>query len=369
MTPPAAGPDQHQERSTMNRVLRLTLLALSASSVACQRSTAPPSAPPPPAISVETVAAEIKPMPNWLVVTGSLVASRRSDVAANASGLVVRIFVDRGSYVAEGSPLIQIDTRTVTLTQDEAKANLRNAQTQVELANATCARNEWLYEQGAITKEEWERVSSQCQTSLGSAEAARARAEMATTLVVDTTVRAPFAGTIGDRFVNVGEYVQPQTRVAALVEVSPLRLQFGVDEAHVGLVRLGQEVAFEVEAFPGETFSGVVKYLDPAVRATSRDMVVEAVVANADRRLRAGMFVTARLQLSPAPVVTVPKTAIAKDEAASRVFAVIDKAIEERIVQIGAEKDGRVAVLDGLHAGERVVVSPGEQVKDGVPVK
>ncbi len=358
-----------QDAIPMKRAAKLTLLALAASTVACQKPAAPDSAPPPPAISVETAAAEVLPMPKSLAVTGSLVANRRSDVAANAAGLVVRTFVERGSYVAEGAPLIQLDARAATLTDSEAKANLRNAQTQVELANATCARNESLFKQGAITKEEWERASSQCQISVGTAEAARARAEMAAKMLVDATVRAPFAGTIGDRLVNVGEYVQPPTKVAVLVELSPLRLQFGIDEAQVGRVQAGQEVSFEVEAFPGETFTGVIKYLDPSVRAMTRDMVVEALVANADRRLRPGMFVSARLQLPDAPTVVVPKAALAKNASSSRVFAVVDKLIEERVVQVGAERDGKVAVLDGLKGGERVVVNLGEQVKDGVPVK
>jgi RND family efflux transporter MFP subunit len=192
---------------------------------------------------------------------------------------------------------------------------------------------------------------------------------MAAKMLVDATVRAPFAGTISERLVNVGEYVQPPTRVAVLVELSPLRLQFGLDEAQVGRVREGQEVTFEVEAFPGETFTAVVKYLDPSVRAMTRDMVVEALVANADRRLRTGMFVTAHLRLEDAPAVAVPKSAIDKNASATRVFAVIDRMIQERIVQVGAERDGKVAVLDGLKDGERVVVSLGNQVKDGVPVK
>lgn len=361
--------DLHEEGSPMKRLLRPILLALAGMSVACQQSSASPTAPPPPAISVETAAVEIKPMPKSLVVTGSLVANRRSDVAANASGRVVKTFIDRGSDVGAGAPLVQLDTRAAALAQKEAKANLSTVETQVEFANAGCARADSLYEKGAITKEAWERASSQCQTSEGTAEAAKVRAEMATKTLVDSTVRAPFAGTISERLVNVGEFVQPPTRVAVLVELSPLRLQFGLDEAHVGRVQEGQEVSFAVEALPGETFTGVVKYLDPAVRSLTRDLVVEAEVANEDHRLRAGMFVTARLQLPDEPAVTVPKRAITTDSSGSHVFAVVDKMIEERIVQLGPERDGRVAVLDGLKRGDRVVVSLGEQVKDGVPVK
>jgi membrane fusion protein, multidrug efflux system len=338
--------------------------------VACsQSSAAPPAAPLPPAISVSAVAAERRPMPRSLPVTGSLVANQHSDVAANAAGRVTRTFVERGDFLKEGMPLVQLDIRSAVLGEAEARANLKNARTLVDEAAAECARNEALFKKGAISKEEWERANAQCQTSLGTAEAAKARAEMATKMLSDATVRAPFSGMVGERFVSVGEYVQPFTRVVSMVELDPIRLQVTVSEADIGRVRQDQVVDFEVDSFPGEHFSGTIKYLDPTVRSATRDMVVEATVANPEHRLRPGMFATAHLQLPDEPVVSVPKGAIRQDPAATRLFAVVHGILEERIVQTGPERNGYVAVLDGVKVGERVVVDPSDDVKDGVPVK
>jgi len=352
-------------------ICRITnVLLLAALAAGCSRNNAgPPSAPPPPAISVTSVAAAPRPMPRSLAITGSLVANQHSDVAANASGRVTKTLVERGDFVKEGSPLAQLDIRSAVLGEAEARANLKNARTLVEQANAECARNEALFKKGAISREEWERGNAQCGTSLGAAEAATARADMAGKTLADATVRAPFAGMVGERYVSVGEYVQPFTKVVALVELDPLRLQLTVSEADVGRVQQDQTVDFEVESFPGEHFTGIIKYLDPTVRSATRDMVVEATVANLQHRLKPGMFAIAHLQLPDEPLVSVPKTAIRQDPAATRLFAVAHDMIEERIIQTGPEKDGYVAILDGIKEGERVVVNPGEEVKDGVPVK
>jgi RND family efflux transporter MFP subunit len=346
------------------------LSALASAALACHGSAKePPLAPLPPAVRVETAPAEARPMPRSLPLTGTLTANRQAEVAANASGRVTRSFVERGTMVRAGDPLVQLDVRSAAIDQDAALGNLESAQAQRELAETQCSRYEDLFKKGAISRDEWDRFASQCRTSAGSARAARARADLASKSVADATVRAPFAGMIGERFVNVGEYVQPSSRVASLVELTPLRLQLTVPESEVGRIAPRQAVDFEVQSFPGESFRATVAYVGPALRASTRDLVVEATVPNADRRLRPGMFATAQLELPSAPAVAVPRSALRSEGATSRLFAVVDGRIEERIVQTGPERDGYVAVLDGLKAGVRVVTQPSDQTRDGVPVQ
>jgi membrane fusion protein (multidrug efflux system) len=349
---------------------RAAILAAALVTAACGRQGAAPAAAAlPAAISVPTTDASARPMPRTLAVTASLVANQQSDVAANALGRVIKTFVERGDYVKEGAPLVQLDARTAQLSRTEADANMRNAQTAVELARSECARNEGLFKKGAVSQEEWDRLRSQCDTSVGAAEAAKARASLAEKTLADSTVRAPFSGMVSERFVSVGEYVQPPTRVVTMVDLDPLRLQMTINEADIGRVHQGQDVTFEVDAYPHEQFTGTVKYLDPSVRSATRDMVIEATVANGDHRLHPGMFATAKVVLPDEATVSVPAKALRKDASATRLFAVVNGLVEERLVQTGPEKDGYVAVLDGLKAGERVVADPGDQVKDGVPVK
>jgi membrane fusion protein (multidrug efflux system) len=324
---------------------------VAAALTACEGHRAePPAAPPPPAIHVTTTVVKAQPMPHDLPLTGSLVANQQSEVAANASGRVVKTFVERGDFVTLGQPLVQLDQRSARLSAVEAKANLESATLQKQLADTQCARNEQLLAKGAITKDEWQRADSQCQTSVSAAAAARARAEVATQTVTDSTVRAPFAGMIGDRYVSVGEYVQPQTKVATVTELEPLRLQLTVPEADIAAVQ------------PGLTVIG------PSVRESTRDLVVEALVDNADKKLRPGMFATAHLLLPDQSLPVVPQAALKSDGTTTRAYVVNGGAIEERIVQPGPTRDGVVAILDGLKAGEVVVLSPDDKVRDGVPV-
>jgi RND family efflux transporter MFP subunit len=347
-------------------LLALALAALAMSG--CRRAQADPSAPLPSPIHVAQVKVEAKPMPKTLALAASLVANQQSEVAANASGRVQRTLVERGSEVKVGAALAQLDTRTAELSHLEARASLKSAESQEQEAQSECKRNQDLYAKGAISKQEWERISSTCESSQGSAAAARARADLAEKTLQDSTVRAPFSGMVGERYVSVGEYVSPATKVALLVELDPLRLQLTVDEANIGQVHVGQTVRFTVDAYPQESFVATVKYMDPTVRSQTRDMVVEALVDNKDRRLRPGMFAQAYVELTDEPLPVVPKSALRQDASTTRLFAVVEGRVEERIVQVGPEREGQVAILDGLKAGETVVADPGDQVKDGVPV-
>jgi RND family efflux transporter MFP subunit len=351
----------------IHRLAPLTLLAFA---LACRGDAKePPLAAPPPAVRAEVAPAEARPMPRSLPLTGALVANRQAEVAANASGRVTRTFVERGAMVRAGDPLVQLDVRSAVIGTEEALGNLETAQAQRELAEAQCGRYEVLFQKGAISRDEWDRYASGCRTSTGSARAAQARAELARKTLADATVRAPFAGMIGERFVEVGEYLGPSSKVASVIELVPLRLQLTIPEAEVGRIAPRQVVTFEVQAFPGEPFSATVAYVGPALRASTRDLVVEAVVPNADGRLRPGMFATAHLELPSEPVVAVPSSSLRDDGATARLFAVVDGRLEERIVQTGPERDGYVAVLDGLRPGERVVTRLSDEIRDGVPVR
>ncbi len=352
----------------MRRAPSLALAALVALA-GCRKAKEEPLAPPPPAIQVTAAPAQARPMPRSLPLTGALIANQQADVAANASGRVTKTFVERGALVRAGAPLAQLDVRGVSLSEEEANANLETARAQQGLADAQCKRYQSLYDKGAISRDEWDRFTAGCRTSSSAARAARARVGLARKNLSDATVRAPFAGMIAERYVSAGEYVQPQSKVATVVELTPIRLQITVSEADVSQVKEGQAVAFEVEAFPGETFTAKVAFVGPSVRTATRDLVVEAIAPNVDRKLRPGMFASVKLQLADELRPAVPRSALRTDGSTSRLFAVVNGHLEERVVQVGPERDGLVAVLEGLKPGEQVVTQLTDAVRDGVPVR
>ncbi len=322
-----------------------------------------------PAVHVTTATVGERPMPEFLTVTGSLSANRESDIAADASGKVMATYVERGQKVKQGELLATLDARGASLNASALQAQEGLAKSQADLAKRDCDRAQSLFDTGAISKAEYDRTIAQCRSSLFSVAAAEAQQRTAAKTVGDSNIRAPFAGVVGERFVNVGQYVQPSTRIASLYSVDPLRLELTVPEANVGLVKPELPVDFQVAAFGDQRFTGKVRFISPNVRTSSRDLVVEAVVPNGDAKLRPGMFATVKLVVGERPMPVVPPEAVRKDASASRVFVVNKGQIEERVVQVGETKDGMVAVPGGLKTGETVVTNPGPGVRDGARVE
>ena len=321
------------------------------------------------AIQVVQGVVESLEMPRSLPLTGSLTANQQSDVAANASGQVTHTFVERGDSVKKGQPLVQLDVRNAEFSSDEARANLESAEAHLQLANTQCQRNEKLFKKGAISREEWERTDNQCKASASSERAAKARAGQAGKSLTDMTVRAPFDGMIGERYVSVGEYVQPPSKVALVIQISPLKLQISVPEEDISLIYIGEEVSFQVQAYPGENFTGKTAFIAPHVRQATRDLVVEAVVPNKDLRLRPGMFATAAIKLPDQVLPVVPVSALRVQNGVSRIFMIVEGRLEERVIQTGSEREGLISIMEGVRPGERFVKELNDQVRDGAAVR
>lgn len=321
------------------------------------------------AIRVETVAVKEQPMPEYLTLTGSLRASQESEVAADASGKVTQTFVERGQKVKQGDTLLVLDARGAALSANQAAAQTGLARAQLEQAQKECARVKSLFQSGAISQAEFDRTTSQCQTTQFSAAAAQAQQQSAQKIVGDSVIRAPFAGIVGERYVNLGQYVQPSTRVVSLYNPDPLRLELTVPEANVAAMKPDALVTFTVSSYEGESFKGAVKFISPNVRPSTRDLVIEALCPNPDGKLRPGMFVVAHIAAGEKLASAVPKTAVRRNDLSARVFLVAEKRIQERLVQTGGEKGDEIAIIVGLKAGDQVVAVPGPDVRDGALVQ
>jgi RND family efflux transporter MFP subunit len=353
-------------------LVRLSVLGLQVSlGAGCHRRAAKDDAAKPAAIRVkaETVVVIERTVPETLEVTGVLAADKRTDLAANASGRVVRTFVERGDRVSAGAILAQLDARAAALTQSEAKANEAAMAEQVAAVRAECARDETLLASGAISRTEYDRTSSQCRSQASSEEAARARAAEAARALGDTSVRAPYAGVIGERFVSVGDYVRADSKVVTLLAIDPLRLRLSIPERAISAAHEGSVVTFETVSAPGQVYRGAIRYVGREVRETTRDMVDEAIVDNHDGALVPGLFVTAHLSVGEATRPVVPKTALVSLEPVQAVFVVADGRLEEHVVETGTAIDEGVAVLDGVKKGDRVVVHPSPDMLDGMSVE
>jgi membrane fusion protein (multidrug efflux system) len=321
------------------------------------------------AIAVTTVEVVRRTIEQNQALTGTLVPNRKSEVAADATGKVAATLVERGALVATGAALVRLDRRAASMVEEEATAQAEAARTQQALAERECARADKLWVDGAINGAEHDRARAQCDGARLQATAAAARARLANKNLGDAVVRAPFRGMIADRYVSQGEYVRPDTRVVTLVEIDPVRLELSVPETAVHVLREAAEVAFEVAAYPGQTFHGKIRYIGPAVRRQSRDLLVEAVIANPGRKLLPGMFATAQLLTGSRTLAVVPESAIQHERDVDRAYVVSHGRLEERLLSLGARQADGIAVLTGLQPGERVVATITPDLRDGALVR
>jgi membrane fusion protein, multidrug efflux system len=350
----------------------LTLLAslvVVAAAPGCKQKTDAAPAPSAPAVAVVTDAVTTIDTPRTLRLTGTLRGERETDLAANVAGRVISMKVERGQRVTKGQLIAEVDVSSAALALAEARVAVQTSKTQEAINQVDCARYERLKASNAVTELEYDQVTAKCKTAPLNREAAEARQSIAAKNVGDRRILAPFAGIVTDRYIEVGEYVQPSSRVASLAQVADLRLEFSLPEQSYSDVKLGQEITFRVAAYgPGQVFSGAVSHVSGAVRET-RDVLVEASVKNPDHKLLPGMFADVVLTVGRDTLPSIPKTAAFEANGKLNVFVVQAGALEQRVLQPGPEVDGRLSVRHGVTAGEQVVKSYSSELKNGLRVK
>ncbi len=327
--------------------------------VACKGKTADAAAgaKEEPAIEVKTEAVVAIDVPRTLRLTGTLRGDREADLAANANGRVLATMVERGEQIKPGQILAKLDTRALALSAADARAQVESIRAQEEQAKGECEKYEQLKARGAISDLEYQQKITQCRTLPLNVQAASARAALAAQNVGDGVIRAPFAGVVTERFVEVGQYVRQDSRVVTIVSADPLRLQITVPEAQVASVKEGAAVSFTVAAYPNKRFEGKVRFVSGALRSSTRDLVAEAIVANPDRALIPGMFADVELAVGSQKSASVPASALREADEQTRLFVVTAGRLEERIVALGPRAGDRVAIARGVKEGEQVVVS------------
>jgi membrane fusion protein, multidrug efflux system len=365
---PGAGSRPHGFLRSVALVPTLALIA----ALGCSNSVAEPKQKAPEAAPIAVKLAPAQPLkvPRVLTLSGTLVGAEQARVAAGAAGKVLATYVERGSVVKKGAVLVRLDARALAAQAREAEAQVESLKAQEAQAKIDCERMQGLLGKGAIAKADYEKSRTQCETSKWSLSAAHARKALTAEALRDTEIRAPFNGMIVERNVTAGEYVRPDSPVATLVDVDALRVELTVPEADVAQVRQGMTVDFRVASDDkGPPHKGRVRYIGPAVRQQTRDAVVEAVVENAGHDLRPGMFVTARVALGEQELPAVPSTAVRADGQLRHVFVAVNGRLEDRLVQVADEREGRVVVVGGIKAGEQVVSELTADVRDGARVK
>lgn len=317
-----------------------------------------------PPQTVSTAKAQLTEWQGEFQAVGTLRAVRGADMAPEVSGLITAIHFQSGQEVAEGAPLVQLNNES-----DVAK--LQSLMAAVELAEANYDRDQ---KQLAI------QAVSQAVVDADAATLKSAKAQVAEqrALVAKKLVRAPFAGRLGIRAVDVGQYVNAGTKLVTLQALDPVYVDFYAPQKSLGRLAPGQKIMLKSDAFQGQEFPGVVSSIDPKVDTATRNVQVRATVRNPKRSLLPGMFATVVIASGgPQRFLTLPQTAVSYNPFGDTVFVVeeskgkddkVGLVAQQKFVTTGEARGDQVAILSGIKEGDTVVTAGQIKLRSGFPV-
>lgn len=319
--------------------------------------------PPPEAVT----AAKARRM-TWgsiLTSVGSLDAVQGVTVTAELAGKVAKIAFTPGSVVREGALLLRQDTSSEVAQLRAIEARLELARTQLERVRSLVGKNVM--------------PASELDTAQATYRQAAAEADNIRATITKKTIRAPFGGRLGIRLVNLGQVLNPGDAIVSLQSIDPIFVNFQLPQQQLGQIRAGLAVRLTTNALPGKVIEGTITAINPQVDPSTRNVEVQATVANTDEQLRPGMFANVEIVLPiEREVVAIPATAVLYAPYSDTVFVVVSKGqgqagkaastVEQRPVRLGEKRGDFVAVLEGLQPGETVVATGVFKLRNGQAV-
>ena len=331
-------------------LVSLSLLALLA---ACGEEEAGGRVSAPATVTMLQVQA--KPWRDTIQALGTARANESVMVTAKVTETVVKVNFEDGDLVKAGDVLVDLSGRVEVAGLEEAAAEFREAQTQLQ-------RQQQLAAQKLIP-------AGQLDTQRAAMESARARLDATRARLSDRVITAPFDGVLGFRQVSPGTLVTPGTTIASLDDVSVIKLDFAVPESFLSALRPGQVVHARSVAFPDRDFTGELATIDSRVDPVTRAVTVRANLPNPDLLLRPGMLLTVEVFQPERQALVVPEIAVIQVSRSAHVFRVrADDTVEQVDVELGQRRRGEVEILDGLSPGDRIVVDGAVKLRDGSAV-
>lgn len=349
-------------------VVALFSLLLAALAAGCIDST--PSAAPSadPAIQVETAEVGRERVEVKLDAVGIVAASEAADIRPQVDGVVAAVLFDEGGTVAAGDLLVRLDDAKPVAKRDLARAALDSAKATLRLAEQRLRRGRQLISQDLISKEAFDQLESEQLAAAASVREQDATVTLADRELDDYHIEAPFAGTVGARLVDVGNYVQKGKALVVLMKTDPVDVEFKVPDQNVGKLQVGTAVRVSPPAISGSV-DGVISFINPRVDPSTRMLDLKASVPNGDRKLRDGQFVEVTMVLEvreERPVI--PEEAVLTLAGKLTVYVVENGIAHQRAVELGVRMSPRIEIMSGVAPGDVVVVGGQHRLTDGARV-
>lgn len=305
---------------------------------------------------VEVVQPERALVRDELITFGSLRSDESTVIRPELGGRLAAVHFSEGEAVKAGELLVSLDDSI-------ARAELAQAQANLDLAEKSFVRTQLLFKRGASNAQAQDEAQSQQQAARASLALAQARLDK-------TQIRAPYDGVLGLRQVSVGDYLSAGQDLVNLEVLDPLKVDFRIPQKAVSQVRLGQAIELSLDAYPGERFKGTIIALNPRLDEIGRSQAIRAQVDNQEQRLKPGQFVKVSVILAERPqALLIPEEAVMPMGQLLFVNLVVDGKVERRQIRIGQRLRGKAEVVEGLQGDETLIsagwqkVAPGREVR------
>ena len=361
------------------------------------------------AVSTQTTTVQRMSVQRDVDLSGTLLSPDQAKISSEVAGIIREVRVQLGTEVRAGDVLVRLEPRELQFALDRAESALRQVEAQLGIdrakdkqppadeqvasvrqamanrddARAAFARAEELNTRGLLTKADRDTAETRLKVTEANYQAAldtvhslkaslqdrRASYELAQKKLTDAVIKAPVAGSISERLVQPGEFIRENTPVATIVQMSPLKLKTAIQEKNASLIKPGQAVEFNVEAFLNRKFKGTIAYVSPAVDQATRTFAVEAIVDNSDRQLKPGFFAKGVVLTSvDEQVLAVPEDAVSTLAGVSTVYVIENGKARQQQIALGARQNKLVEVTSGLKGDEMLATANLNQLATGVSV-
>jgi multidrug efflux pump subunit AcrA (membrane-fusion protein) len=395
-------------RQNFRGSLSILLVFLSLMPMGCSRPEESVKASPDAPVLLSALQVQPVRVERKIDLVGTLQGQREVTLSSEVAARVIALHADLGDRVEQGQELVALNSSEFRMTVDRQQASLAQVLSQLglhratdpmpdpqetsivrkaaaDLADAKAAyeRTNTLYEKSVFSKQLLDTSEARYKVAeanytaaleaVGNLEAQvanmRAQLALAEKKVADCTIRAPFAGTVAKRLVEIGQYLREQTPVMSIVSTNPLKLQADVPERWFPYVPIGAVVELKVEAYP-DAFPGRVARVSKAVDAQTRTFSIEAEVDNSRGQLRPGLFAMAQLVTSKADdVLRVPASAVISFYGIQKVYVIVEGEVRETVVKLGDRMGDLIEVTEGLSPGEWIATNELSRIRQGSRVQ
>ena len=319
----------------------------------------------------DLVTLETNALASGPVITGSIEPERKADLRAEVGAVVMQVLKENGEAVKKGDLLVRLDDTSLRDSMNSANEAVRASSQSLEQAERVLARQKTLKSSGMVSSQVLEDAEVRRNNALSDLSAARARLVAANQQLSRTLVRAPFDGIVSERKVSAGDTAQVGKELVKVVDPSSMRFEGRVSADKVGVVKTGQNVAFAINGYPGQTFSGKVKRVDPAANSVTRQVEVLVEFADKARPGVAGLFAEGRIEAATTAALMIPESALVKQGDDTYAWKIKDKALVKARLAIGSRdaRSGNWQVQNGLASGDMVLRAPSSAFRDGQKVE